>query len=751
MAEQQNENRREKDREMMGKKKKRVRTWLYIGILVSLAAAAIYTSLYGGFRLRVERMDQRSLDTDLNLRWLYQNTYVLYKELYNRENRLQADYLDLYVRDVQSLDKHTGEKLSEIFEDMEIDFSALNDAFGYIISSNRKKDCFVTNMSENELDNLSDSYFLISFVFDGDGYVSVGEAINGSGESDSAALRKTAMKAVREAMQFEPGSEVTLGAPKDCTVTYAVSRRDWENNSALLYSVDYRAYSFENGDLLYINYIYHTGFNRWSAYYQAGTVEYLLVLLAIVFGLGLLLPIGTGRPWMDKKWCALPLEVLLAVGVLLIHCAYAMLDLVILVAGGEAARDLAELLNRNISSYAVRIPVLGVNLTALTVLFLGAWYVGISLKAIKGLGLGGYLKERSLIVRFFRFIKRKLQNVYQYFIHVDLTEKSLKTIRKLVIFNALILSVISVTWLAGLGVALVYSIVLYILLKKYFSDLQRKYGVLLKAVDEMAEGNLNVVIEEDIGVFEPFKPQIIKIQSGFKKAVDEEVKSQRMKAELITNVSHDLKTPLTAIITYVNLLKDTDLTEEQRKKYLDTLEQKSMRLKVLIDDLFDVSKANSGNVNLNIMPVDIMNLVKQVSYEMKDKLNEAGLDVRMNLADEKITLSLDSQKTYRIYENLFANVAKYALPGTRVYVNGFRIDDTVVITLKNISANELTVDASELMERFVRGDESRNTEGSGLGLAIAKSFAELQGGRLELEVDGDLFKATTVWKVQVIQ
>ena len=222
-----------------------------------------------------------------------------------------------------------------------------------------------------------------------------------------------------------------------------------------------------------------------------------------------------------------------------------------------------------------------------------------------------------------------------------------------------------------------------------------------------------------------------------------------MKVELVTNMSHDLKTPLTAIITYVNLLKVEGITEEQRRDYLATLERKSLRLKGLIEDLFEFSKASSQNVTLNIMDVDIMNLVKQVAFEMSDKLGESGLDVRMNLTEEKVILPLDSQKTYRVYENLFGNIAKYALPGTRVYVNGFRIDDTVVITLKNISAQEITVDSSELTERFVRGDASRNTEGSGLGLAIAKSFTELQGGVLELEVDGDLFKVTTTWHMAV--
>nr|WP_300900696.1 sensor histidine kinase [uncultured Acetatifactor sp.] len=328
---------------------------------------------------------------------------------------------------------------------------------------------------------------------------------------------------------------------------------------------------------------------------------------------------------------------------------------------------------------------------------------------------------------------------------MDLTKDANWTIVKLLIANAVILLLISSLWVGGFPVVVVYSVLLYIILRRYVSQLQKRYRILLKAVDEIAEGNLNVSIPEDLGIFEPFREQVFKIQDGLQKAVDTEVKSQRMKVELVTNMSHDLKTPLTAIITYINLLKEKDITPEQREEYLNTLERKSLRLKSLIEDLFEFSKASSQNITLNIMDLDIMNLLKQVAFEMSDKLGEAGLDVRMNLTEEKVILPLDSQKTYRIYENLFGNIAKYALPGTRVYVNGFRIGDTVIITLKNISAQEITVDSSELTERFVRGDASRNTEGSGLGLAIAKSFMELQGGELTLEVDGDLFKATTTW------
>ena len=218
-----------------------------------------------------------------------------------------------------------------------------------------------------------------------------------------------------------------------------------------------------------------------------------------------------------------------------------------------------------------------------------------------------------------------------------------------------------------------------------------------------------------------------------------------MKSELITNVSHDLKTPLTTITTYVDLMKDENATPEQKQEYLEILEKKCQRLKVLIEDLFEVSKATSGAMNLRYVNVDICSLIKQVRLEIADKLEAARLDVRLELPEEKVIVSLDSQKTYRIFENLFQNIAKYALEGTRVYVRGKVEEGQIHISLKNISASEITMDASELAERFVRGDASRNTEGSGLGLAIAKSLTELQGGIFRLENDGDLFKVFLVF------
>ena len=463
--------------------------------------------------------------------------------------------------------------------------------------------------------------------------------------------------------------------------------------------------------------------------------------------LGFLLPLpGDAKPWKETKICAFPLEILFIIGTCIAVVWDRIIVLIAYTASGRAVNGVRDYLPIFKSDAGFIVSVF--NLAVITGFFFSGWYLGICARALRDLGIKQYIKKKCLIYRFLPFVKRKTLEAYGALVHLDLTQDAHKTILRIVFVNALILFFISSFWFGGFAITLVYSLVLYLILRKYVSNLQKKYKILFQAVDEIAAGNLNVMIREDLGVFEPFRNEIYKIQEGLKKAVTMEVKSQRIKTELVTNMSHDLKTPLTAIITYVNLLKNEKPTEEQREEYLQILERKSLRLKSLIEDLFEFSKANSQNITLNIMDVDIMNLIKQVSFEMSDKISAAGLDVRMNLTEEKVILPLDSQKTYRIYENLFVNIAKYALPGTRVYVNGFRLDDRVIITLKNISAQEITVEASELTERFVRGNASRNTEGSGLGLAIAKSFMELQGGTLELEVDGDLFKVTTTWYVR---
>ncbi|HCD44461.1 MAG TPA: two-component sensor histidine kinase [Lachnoclostridium sp.] len=363
------------------------------------------------------------------------------------------------------------------------------------------------------------------------------------------------------------------------------------------------------------------------------------------------------------------------------------------------------------------------------------------------IGLKRYLHERTLCGWFCQWVRNLCRKVYNFVGNINLQERSDRTIFRIVGVNFIILSVLCSLWFFGIGALILYSIILFIVMRKYYRDLSDKYQILLRVTNQIAEGNLEVAIEEDLSVFEPFKKEIQKIQSGFKVAVGEEVKSQKLKTDLISNMSHDLKTPLTAIITYVNLLRDDQATPEQRKAYIDILEQKSMRLKALIEDLFEISKANSNNVTLNLEDVDIVSLLKEVSLELSDKIEESTIDFRWNLPDEKIVLPLDSQKTYRIFDNLLTNIIKYAMPYTRAYIDMKKEGDYVVTTLKNVSAAELTFNPDEITERFVRGDQSRNTEGSGLGMAIAKSFVELQNGRLQIEVEADLFRVIIRWPI----
>ena len=383
------------------------------------------------------------------------------------------------------------------------------------------------------------------------------------------------------------------------------------------------------------------------------------------------------------------------------------------------------------------------------------WFVGFALvywtatcyRAVFTLGIWRYFKERTLLGRFCCWVKRCFERFFTGLGTVDLRNDPDKTVLKVVVANFIAVALICCFWFIGIGVLLIYSVFLFVLIRKYWLAMQQKYELLLNALRQVAGGNLDIEIEENLGVFEPFRAELDTIQDGLKQAVDKAVKSQRMKTELITNVSHDLKTPLTAIITYVNLLKDESISEEERASYIEVLEQKSMRLKVLIEDLFEVSKANSNNITLHPEVVDIVNLMKQIRLELSDRILQSGIDFRWDLPEEKITLVLDGQKTCRIFENLLINITKYAMPGTRAYIEMKEADGEVCISMRNISANELRVSGQDLTERFVRGDESRNTEGSGLGLAIAKSFTEVQGGRFVAEAEADLFRVILAWPV----
>ena len=272
------------------------------------------------------------------------------------------------------------------------------------------------------------------------------------------------------------------------------------------------------------------------------------------------------------------------------------------------------------------------------------------------------------------------------------------------------------------------------------------FGILLDAAKRMRGGDLESKVESKymVGCFREFSEELNGLADVAMVAAQNQLKSERMKTELITNVSHDIKTPLTSIINYVDLLEKPHTAEEE-KTYVEVLSRQSQRLKKLIDDLMEMSKASTGNIHAEIAEIDAVEAVTQAMGEFADKLTAAGLTPVFHQSEEHIHLLADGRLLWRAMSNVLSNAVKYAMPGTRLYVDVSATEDKALISFKNISGAQLTISADELMERFVRGDSSRNTEGSGLGLNIAKSLMELQKGQLQLLVDGDLFKVTLVF------
>lgn len=276
-----------------------------------------------------------------------------------------------------------------------------------------------------------------------------------------------------------------------------------------------------------------------------------------------------------------------------------------------------------------------------------------------------------------------------------------------------------------------------------------KFKQIHDATEKIYKGDTDIKLDESLytGVLKELAIYINDIAGGFSNTIKESLKSERLKTELITNVSHDIKTPLTSIINYVDLLKQENIQNEKAKEYIEVLDNKSQRLKKLIEDLVEASKASSGNIKINKEVLNVKELLNQVTGEFEDKFNSRCLNIISKLPEETVYIKADSRYLYRVLENTYSNVAKYAEENTRVYIDCILEEkNTVAIYVKNISKDELNISADELMQRFVRGDKSRNTEGSGLGLSIAKSLTELQDGTFNIYLDGDLFKVAIKFK-----
>ena len=264
-----------------------------------------------------------------------------------------------------------------------------------------------------------------------------------------------------------------------------------------------------------------------------------------------------------------------------------------------------------------------------------------------------------------------------------------------------------------------------------------------KGGEKIVNGDLENKIDTAymFGDIKEFAESLNNINNGLQSAIDDKMKSERFKTELITNVSHDIKTPLTSIVNYVDLIKKEDCENPKINEYIEVLDSQSKRLKKLIEDLVEVSKATTGNLSVELEKCNLSVLINQAIGEFAQKLEDKNLRLVQTNEIEDVYILADGRSLWRVFDNLLNNICKYAMSGTRVYISLQKVSDSVVITFKNISQTPLDISAKELTERFVRGDRSRNTEGSGLGLSIAKSLTELQNGNFEVETDGDLFKA----------
>lgn len=352
-----------------------------------------------------------------------------------------------------------------------------------------------------------------------------------------------------------------------------------------------------------------------------------------------------------------------------------------------------------------------------------------------------------LIIRALKWIARKTKACFRYVkSHMSLTQKGVWAYIGITIVEIIFVAILAAGSMRGLLWVVIYIILKWLCIVgivAYLIQTQELY----KCAKEMAEGNLDRKADTSkmFWVFRAHGEHLNQIRDGMSKAVEARIKSEHLKTELITNVSHDIKTPLTSIINYVDLLQKGDMDEKTRQEYIEVLSRQSARLKKLIEDLVEASKASTGNIQINWAEIDVNMLLEQAIGEYGDKLDKAGLKVVFTGSDTPAVVMADGQHLWRVFDNLLANISKYAMPGTRIYASVIRGDGEVRMEFKNISRDPLNVSSDELMERFVRGDSSRNTEGSGLGLSIANSLCTLMNARFTISIDGDLFKAAIIF------
>lgn len=516
-----------------------------------------------------------------------------------------------------------------------------------------------------------------------------------------------------------PKSQIQLRVPQNLKAEFAIPQNLTENNDIIWYNTGNLVYGEMSGRFLAVTCCMMVFFIGLYILFYPVSVEQEVNTFAFM-----------RKIKAEIKWVFLGTVLCLA------YIGMAFLDVYIMTGELQTALQMLGI------PYAELVPVvlqfIGLMLTGL--------FTAMGIFEIKYMLTSGfcrYWKEDSLIGSICGNVKRRFEKLSE----VDLSDKTDTVLLKYVLIQMVIVGVIACFWSFGIVLSVLYSVLLFFYIRKKLKKVQKDYQVLLKEAHQLADGRFDEEITQDVGIFNALGEEFKNVRTGFEKAVCEEMKSQNMKTELISNVSHDLKTPLTGIKNYAELLGQNNVSEQDKQVYLENLQHYIDRLNNLIEDLFEVSKVNSGNIELNPVELNVVALIQQAQAETEDLLKQKNLTVILDAPENGIVQALDGDKTYRIFENLFTNIAKYTLPGTRVYVSATAQPDYTEITFKNISEAQMNFTPEEIVERFVRGDKSRHESGSGIGLAIVKSFTEVQNGTFSIEIDGDLFKAVVRFKV----
>lgn len=516
-----------------------------------------------------------------------------------------------------------------------------------------------------------------------------------------------------------PKSQIQLRVPQNLKAEFAIPQNLTENNDIIWYNTGNLVHGEMSGRFLAVTCCMMVFFIGLYILFYPVSVEQEVNLFAFM-----------RKIKAEIKWAFLGTVLCLA------YIGMAFLDVYTMTGELQTALQMLGI------PYAELVPVvlqfIGMMLTGL--------FTAMGIFEIKYMLTSGfcrYWKEDSLIGSICGNVKRRFEKLSE----VDLSDKTDTVLLKYVLIQMVIVGVIACFWSFGIVLSVLYSVLLFFYIRKKLKKVQKDYQVLLKEAHQLADGRFDEELTQDVGIFNALGDELKNVRIGFEKAVSEEIKSQNMKTELISNVSHDLKTPLTGIKNYAELLGQDNVSGQDKQVYLEKLQHYIDRLNNLIEDLFEVSKVNSGNIELNPVELNVVALIQQAQAETEDLLKQKNLTVILDAPENGIVQALDGDKTYRIFENLFTNIAKYTLPGTRVYVSATAQPEYTEIVFKNISEAQMNFTPEEIVERFVRGDKSRHESGSGIGLAIVKSFTEVQNGTFSIEIDGDLFKAVVRFKV----